>query len=444
MITEQQATGTNSDPPFDVAVIGAGIIGLQVAIGLASRDVPVTVYEQAFELKEIGAGLGLPSHVVECMNVIDSRIPKSFLTIATKSKDMVYIDGFSHDDIGQRPKERLFDMELLKRDGCDIFTCHRAQFLSELVSLCPSEQIKLGKRLVSISPGAEKRYLIRFSDDTSAEADAVIGCDGVKSRVRQIVVGEDNPAAFAHYANESVYRGLLDMKQAAAALGAASETPIVYLGQGANIVTYPVAGDRYLNFAGFVRDSAGWHNSNKLTAPGSKKDVLKAFSEFGPSVKTLIELLPDELNRWALFDTFDHPVSTYAYDGIVLAGDAAHASTPHFGIGAGMGVEDALVLVTLLERAGEEVTTKHGEISKHSALAAAFKSYDSVRRGRSRWVVENSRRQGEVFKWLNHEVGRDHERFIKDTQDRMDKIVLYEWRGMILQAKREFDRYLYA
>ncbi|OQE08997.1 hypothetical protein PENFLA_c121G08476 [Penicillium flavigenum] len=427
--------------PFDVAVVGGGIVGLHVALGLVRRGIPVTIYEQAHELKEVGAGMGFTSNIVGCMAAIDPKVAESLDDVSIRSGGSVrWIDGLAQEDLRSRPKERLFDVELSLGEEAIARTTHRGQFLNELVKLLPPDQIKLGKRLDTIvQTGENEKLLLKFCDATTSEADAVIGCDGIKSCVRQLVLEEDDPAAVPHYAHESAYRCLVDMDKALPVMGDFCKTMVMYMGQGAHLMAYPVDNFKSLNVAAFVHDDGEWPQSEKHTVLGSKEDIQKAYSGFGPTVRSLVALLPDELNRWAMFDTFDHPLLTYAYGRITLAGDAAHGSTPHYGSGAGMGVEDALVLSTVLEQAATKMKTHGVAVSKARALTAAFEAYDAVRRERSQWLVRCSRRQGQKVKGLDREIGKDFDKFKKHTKASMDKLFYYDFRAMLQQATDEFE-----
>lgn len=160
----------------------------------------------------------------------------------------------------------------------------------------------------------------------------VIGCDGLKSRVRAAVLDPDDPSARAHYAHESAYRCLIDMDKAYPVLGDVARTVLLWTGNGAHIGTYPVANFKYLNVAAFVRDY-DWPDESEQVVEGNLKDIVASFAEFGPAIQDLIKILPDKQSRWGMFDSLDHPLSTYAYGSVVLAGDAAHCSTPHHGYG---------------------------------------------------------------------------------------------------------------
>lgn len=232
------------------------------------------------------------------------------------------------------------------------------------------------------------------------------------------------------------------MEKAEAALGKLSKESATYLGRGASLFTYPIASKNTLNVAAFVHDESEWPDSTHLTAPGSKEDVVAAFADFGPSVRNLVAALPEELNRWAMFDTFDHPLSTFAYGRIVLAGDAAHAATPHHGAGAGMGIEDALVLATLLNKVAKNQGLDEPSGARNRALEAAFKACDIVRRERGQWVVSSSRIAGNAAQGRDPSIGIDTTLWAKDMTERINKVFAYDWKGSLVQALDEYERQL--
>lgn len=104
-----------------------------------------------------------------------------------------------------------------------------------------------------------------------------------------------------------------------------------------------------MNVVAFIVDPAEWPLSNKTAMPAKKEEVIKAFADWGPTVRTITNLVPEELDKWDIFDTYNHPASTYLRGRICIAGDAAHASSPHHGTGAVIGVEKALALSWLFE-----------------------------------------------------------------------------------------------
>lgn len=272
----------------------------------------------------------------------------------------------------------------------------------------------------------------------------MIGCDGLKSTVRRLVLGPDDPTATAQYAHESAYRCLVDMDKVTPALGELTRAFRYWYGSGAHLVTYPVAEYKYLNVVAYVRDGGVWPDESQQVVPGSREDMAASFAGFGPTIRTLVDALPEKQSRWGLFDMLDHPLSSFAYGAVALAGDAAHASTPHHGYGASIGVEDALVLASVVERAQEILTDDDDGSStrRQSVLVAAFKAYDSVRRERAQWVVASSRRQGQLAKLEIPEIRNDLAKFEKDTTDRLATILRYDWKQMVADAVRAVDEAL--
>lgn len=243
---------------FEIAIIGAGITGITLALGLLSRGIPVRVYERARDFHEIGAGIGFTPNAEWAMKVVDPRIHAAFKRVATPNASdwFQWVDGFNETGTDPRETEEqlLFKIYLGQRgfEGC-----HRAQLLGELARLLPEGIVTFHKALDTIEPAADNRLgqLLRFQDGTTVTAHAVIGCDGIRSRVRQILFGEDHPAASAHYSHKYAARGLIPMDRARKALGDAKvETRFMHLGPDAHALTFLVAHGSLLNVVAFVTD----------------------------------------------------------------------------------------------------------------------------------------------------------------------------------------------
>jgi salicylate hydroxylase len=158
-------------PSLNIAIIGSGIVGVHVAIGLLNRNIPVTIYEQASQVKEIGAGIVFPSSIVDCMTALDPDITKQLEKNAGLFKNLNCVNGCSDEDLKLRPADQLFDSVV---KPFNYHSAYRAQLLDGLLQLIPQEYIKTGKRLESIinKEDDEKQLLLRFTDGTTAEADA--------------------------------------------------------------------------------------------------------------------------------------------------------------------------------------------------------------------------------------------------------------------------------
>lgn len=212
--------------PFTIAIIGGGIAGLTLAISLANRNIPVTIYEQAPAFGEIGAGVSFTPNAIEAMDICGPGVFAAFDKVATRngwaSKANVwfdYLDGTKKDDEGggkdQKP-EFVISNEI-GQNGV-----HRAHFLDELVKLVPEGVSVFGKRVVEVDQSkvvGGGKVVMRFEDGSTAEADAVVGCDGIKSRVRAAMFGADHPCARPVYSHKYAYRALVPIDQAVEVLG---------------------------------------------------------------------------------------------------------------------------------------------------------------------------------------------------------------------------------
>lgn len=238
------------------------------------------------------------------------------------------------------------------------------------------------------------------------------------------------------------------MDKAYAALGQEkTDTRHMYLGPDAHALTFPVAGGKLLNVVAFVTDRHAWPDSEKFTLPARKADAVQAFERFNPTVRAIVDMLPDELSKWAVFDTYDYPAPTFVRGRVCISGDAAHAAAPYHGAGAGFAVEDAAVLASLLSAADDYVKESHGAEKKGSVsspvvLRKALETYNSIRLERAHWLVETSRHIGEIYEGQNAQVGFDRAKCAAEIDWRCRKIWHYDVEGMMKETEELFTRRL--
>lgn len=209
--------------PFEIAIVGGGITGVMFAIALYKRNIKATIYEKADELGEVGAGVSISRNAIKAMEHIDRSVLGAFNIVATRnkwvSKKGVWFDFM--DGMSIEPADKLKPLFTMVDPGLGQNAAHRARFLDELIKLLPKDAAQLGKKLVHIVDGraGSGKTLMKFKDGSVAEADAIIGCDGINSRTRAILVGEQHPAAKPVYTHKYAYRGLIPMCQAIEVLG---------------------------------------------------------------------------------------------------------------------------------------------------------------------------------------------------------------------------------
>ncbi|KAL2064814.1 hypothetical protein VTL71DRAFT_3954 [Oculimacula yallundae] len=402
---------------FHVAVCGGGIGGLCMLIGLLHQNISCTLYEAAPAFAEIGAGVSFGPNAVKAMSLIDPEIKKGYDRIATSNA-------------WPEKKKFWFDFRLGMKDetwkakGVDVLpgkegdliaqvvagdvgqsSVHRAHFLDALVKLVPDGVAKFGKRVETVEQDGEKMKLT-FHDGSTASADAVIGCDGVKSRTRQILLGKDHEMTNPTFTGKYAYRGLVPMEKAVGAVGEElARNSQMYLGRHGHILTFPIEQGETMNVVAF-QSKEKWEDE-RWVLPMKKEDMFRDFEGWGYSVQHVLSLM-EKPDVWALFD---HPPAPTYYKGrLAILGDAAHASTPHQGAGAGQAIEDAFVLSNLL-----------GQIKTTNEIEKAFHAYDAIRRPRSQRVVTTSREASALYNFEDEELGTDLEKISRRLKER------YNW-----------------
>ncbi|WP_253765969.1 FAD-dependent monooxygenase [Goodfellowiella coeruleoviolacea] len=358
-----------------VAVVGAGIGGLLTAIVLRRNGVGVTVYEQAPELTEIGAGLAIGANGSRLLRRLG--LLESLAEVAVRPVRIQFHRWHSGEVFCAHPMGDAYD----RMFGAPFHTVHRADVQRVLAGAYLGEGgvLELGRKCVGVTEDAGGVELV-FADGSRVEADVVVGADGVHSVVRDAVAGPDRPV----FSGTSGYRGLVpvDRLRSVPELGFEPDRPALWLfpGPGRHLISYPVSGGRLVNFLAVVPDT-DW-TLESWVARGEVAEAVAAFDGWNPVVRALLGGV-DAISRWALYDR--EPFQRWSSARMVLLGDAAHPMLPHQGQGANQAIEDAVVLAACLTGAGPD------------RVAAALHRYETVRRPRTRQLQLASRRNRECF-----------------------------------------------
>ncbi|KAI7762563.1 hypothetical protein LZL87_008909 [Fusarium oxysporum] len=413
---------------FQVAIIGGGIAGIVLAISLLKRNIPCKIYEKAHAFSDIGAGLGISPNAQDAMVACDPSVHNAFKKVASgniweskKNFLFEFLDGMD----GATTDSPLFHIE--NRTGLQ--GCHRGSFVNELLKLLPSDVVHFNKQLQAAEECSTGGIRLVVQDEASEEADAIVGCDGIKSKVREILVGSDHPSSKCSYTHKYAYRGMIPMQQAVKVLGDEKAlNATIWMGKDNHLLSYPVAHGTILNVVAYCSSSDEWPSESQLVLPATKKDLLRDFEGFRPSVLKVLDYT-EKLDRWAIFDLGENPVPTFAKGRICVIGDAAHASSPHHGAGAALCIEDAAMLASLLSpervRAGPDIE-------------AAFSAFDRYRRERGQWVVQKSRRAGQLYEQKT-EIGSDFSIMSEELRETLSTIWEYDAEEATKTALMELD-----
>ena len=342
------------------------------------------------------------------MKLIDPQIRQGYGQIMTRNafptKRKTFFDYYAGEDCGLgKAGDHIVHVPVSV--GMGQTTVHRAAFLDQLVALVPKENVTFGKKVLSVEE-LDSGVRIHFQDGKTAEASAAVGCDGVRSKLRLMVLGDDDEAAYPAFTGKYAYRSLIPMDKAVGLLGdELARNNVMWCGQHRHVLTFPIEKGECMNVIAFG-SKRDWEDERWVLSV-DKKIMEDQYTDWGDSVKKILSLM-EKPDMWALFDY--PPAKTFFKGRTCLSGDAAHASTPHQGAGAGMALEDAYILSSVLGAVDDELGIEH-----------AFRAFDHVRRPRAQKLVKTSRECGVVVDCEDEEVGDDVEKF------RENMLTRYHW-----------------
>ena len=313
---------------LNIAIIGAGYGGAATARGLSLLGAKVTVYEQASRVREVGAGIGLRPSTMDRF-----RQWGIFDAIASVSSASDYFEILTAtcDPIMKEAWPGIDDYEVQTKTHL----IHRGDFIDALLSVLPDDMVKLGHKLSGIEDHGD-RVSLTFANGEAAEADLVVGADGIKSVVREQLFSDQQPI----FAGEHAYRTVVP---ADSCRGMAVDDNLrMYIGRGTKVYLLPLRhrGEVSFDITGLVPDPT-W-------APEvTKEDLLAAVEGFDERIIGITrDLDMTKVNQRGVYDI--DPVDAWHSDTVVLLGDSAHAMLHHQGQGANSAIMDAGALADAL------------------------------------------------------------------------------------------------
>jgi salicylate hydroxylase len=342
-----------------IAIVGAGLGGLAAAIALRSQGFEVQIYEQSPELAEFGAGINISPNSVKFFHAVG--LADKLHAISSEPIGLTWRDWGSDTIHNCLP---FVDFE--NRYGAKYYVVHRSDLHRLLSEALPQDIIHLGKRCI----GVESRNCsagLTFADGSSAEADVVVGCDGIRSVVRALVFGGEGP----RYAGTMCWRALAPTD--ALPNGYHDRHVNQWSGNGGFVISYYVRQDKFINFV-CVRQQPGW-TEQSWSVPSNVDEMLAAFPDVGDKLRRMMAEATS-CSKWGQF-TGEH-APQWTKDRVTLLGDSAHAMLATFGQGANMAFEDAYVLARWLSSSTDDPD-------------AALAGYEAVRTPRATRVQQLSR-----------------------------------------------------
>lgn len=317
-----------------VLIAGGGIGGLAAAAALLQRGVDVDVYEQARELREVGAGIQISPNgnkVLDALGVFETL--RELSCDPARKEFRLWNTG--------RPWPMLsLGRSAVETYGYPYLTVYRPDLhgaLADRVRSLKPDGIHLDSPVAGLVQ-TDDAVTLQLRDGRSIVGDALIGADGVRSVVRNTLWGPTDPA----FSGMVAWRGLIPMEALPEHLRASVGT--TWIGPGGHAVTYPLHRSKILNFVATIEGRQWPHPTG--SAPGTTEECLSDFAGWHDDIQTMIRLVPSLL-KWALAQR--DPIPQWTRGRVSLLGDAAHATLPFLAQGAVHSIEDGMVLARCLE-----------------------------------------------------------------------------------------------
>jgi len=318
------------------AVIGAGLGGAAVAVLLKQAGYQVTVYEQAPEFSRLGAGIHIGPNV---MKIFRRMGIEEKVSLMSSHPDF----WFSRDgETGEYMSRIPLGQYALDNYGAAYVTVHRGDLHDVMLSPLDNQDVIFNKSLETIDDTGDE-VLMTFADGTEAKADFVIGADGINSKVRETLLGKEEPS----YSGWVAHRALITGEQLAK-YDLNFEDCIKWWSEDRHMMVYYTTGkrDEYYYVTGVPE--AEW-NSPKAFVDSSQDEMREAFAGYHETVQALIDA-STSITKWPLKNR--NPLPLWSQNRMVLLGDACHPMKPHMAQGACMAIEDAAMLVRCVDEAG--------------------------------------------------------------------------------------------
>jgi len=347
----------------DIAVIGAGIGGLTAALSLQRHGFTVSVYEQTAELREFGAGLVVTPNAMHALDALG--VGRAIIDASSVSRGLLFKHYKSGEVLRRQPPGDYYKSKY----GASHLLVHRGDLhaaLSAAVLANDRNCIHLDHAFSGLCQG-ESGVTAHFANGATIRADALIGCDGYRSTVRDRLFGSP-PVTFT---GQVSFRALVRSESLPEEIRQQAEC--LYVGPGRMLLHYPLRNRALMNVVAHARqdrwEAEGW------AIPAQRSEFLQRYSDFHPNVLQLIEAIePNALFKWGLRDR--EPLPQWTLGRVSTLGDAAHPMSPFLGQGAVMAIEDGMVLGRCFAKAGtaEEALTLYETARKPRANAAQLYS----------------------------------------------------------------------
>ena len=384
-----------------ILIAGGGIGGLTAALALLKRGYDVDVYEQAPELREVGAGVQLSANGIRVLHELGVLEAFRALACEAAGKEIRLWDS------GQTWKLFEVGADAVERYGFAHYLAYRPDLLGVLADGVRREKldaIHLNARATGFEQSAHgvTLHYTNNGKQQAASGDALIGADGVHSRIRQALFGDDQPA----FTGMLSWRGVIPMDKLPLHMRRMVGTN--WVGPGGHVVHYPVHRGEYMNFNGIIeRDD--WQVES-WSASGTHEECHACFEGWNADIHCMIDNFATPY-KWALMGRA--PLEKWSVGRVSLLGDACHSMLPMLAQGAAMSLEDGYILGRALDAAAAEIEpglARYQQARKERTTKVVLGSAENGRRFQSRTLADSAAAQAYVDReWTAEKVRQRYE-----------------------------------
>ena len=319
-----------------ILIAGAGIGGLTAGACLLRAGHDVTIFEQASELSEVGAGLQISANATHVLHHLGLGTPLAEVGV----RPGAYV--FRLHDTGEEIHRFALSDEHERLHGAPYYQLHRADvhtLLAAKVIELRRDAIRLNCRVTGFEEN-KNSVKLRLADGTSVPGDLLVGADGLKSVICQQIVGNVS----ATYTGDAAWRITVPVE--CLPQNFMDQVMMVWMGPGRHVVTYYLRAGALLNFVGLVETDEVSEES--WTAKFHWERFKADFQGWHADIQTIIDAADrDGCYRWSLH--YRPAITNWSTRRATLLGDSVHPTLPYLAQGACMAIEDGAVLTRALD-----------------------------------------------------------------------------------------------
>ncbi|KDQ50635.1 hypothetical protein JAAARDRAFT_141673, partial [Jaapia argillacea MUCL 33604] len=357
--------------------------GLAAAHTLSSSGHSITLIESATAIGEVGAGIQVTPNVTRLLE--RWGLGEKMKQVAVRPEAIVFRRYSTGERVGYTRWGSQFEEGVGR--GAPYYHMHRADFHKLLFDLAaPNMELRLNSTVVSVTPSSPSnpQPSVTLASGEVIKGDLIVGCDGVKSCIREVVLGKK---VVADPTGDAAYRAIIptDLMLQDPELRPFVETPemTAWMAPGRHLMAYNIRAKKEFNLV-LLHPEDG--SVESWTAEGSADKMRTDFGDFEPRWSPKTPSSVSSTLKWRLMDRLPLDSWVHPSGSVVLLGDSCHPMLPYRAQGAAMAIEDAAVLGNLFSR-----------LESRAQIKPLLEAYQELRLERTGNTQASSRLNQHIF-----------------------------------------------